>query len=128
MRKRVRNTLIAPVVLALFLAGCATSTSGLVYQGGNILASVGEAVAIACEQGKMPQSQCSKASFAYDQAKEAFHLAETLVDEKKEGQAMRQYGAVIAFVVATSATLVEIGVDIPENVQKYIDAIAGGLK
>ena len=128
MRERMRIAFVVPVALVLMLSGCATTTSGLVYQGGNVLGSVGEAVAIACEQGKMPQSQCATASAAYDQAAAAFHLAETLIDEKKEGQALRQYGAVIAFVVATTATLTEIGVDIPENVQKWIDAIAGGLK
>ncbi|KKL67844.1 hypothetical protein LCGC14_2130920 [marine sediment metagenome] len=127
MRERMR-ILVVPIALLFVVAACATTPSGKVYQIANVLSAVGDAVADVCEQGKLSQPNCARASVAYDQATAAFHLAEGFLDNNEDAKAMRQIGVIVGFIVASTATLKELGVNIPDNILDYIDAISGGLK
>lgn len=110
----------------LVLMACATTPEGKVYQVGNVLAALGNAVAAACEQGTLDQPTCVKASVGYDQAAASWALAARLARTNQSVSA--QVVEVLGFILTTTETLRFAGVQVPETVNTYVKVLKGGLQ
>ena len=115
---------LLPIAL-LLLTSCATSSTGKLYQVGDVLDSLIVKATEYCTDGRLSQPDCANISIGADEAVAAWKVARIFISEGNESSAWLQMSGVASFILTTGANMQELGMPVPENVLGYISVIVG---
>ena len=128
------KSLIFGLCLGLaLLPACATSKRGKTQQAGKVLISLNRVMLDECTASKangwepLSKDVCRLAGAAYGEAFDAWETTLDLLDTDPKANTGKFLTVILRYVLITTDILVTAGIEIPENVSKYVGMVKEGM-